>query len=946
MPKGGAPLVTGVSPKEGPPGTRITIRGENLGKDPKDLIDLYICGVNCVLTAEWKSSSKIIARTGPGKGKGDIIVRTNSGGMGSCTVGFKGYFVQIGPLQDSAIWIDESQTVNVRRLHAQLPLFSKDDDDPLGISDEGIHAKYKEDELLELFPEASGNLSLENFSPAWYLLENHHSTSFDDLKAGLAYMKRRATQRSEGPIAFVKSNLSSTLDCLESLDAMYQQFCIDDLRGDAVSSYAVLLMQAKSCADGLFQEVLGRKDKADSTRNALSVLQRFKFLFYLPLNIDRNIKKGDYSLVINDYVRARSLFADTQVQVFKRVYTDVESRINTFRDMLHTKLLELPTPLEEQKKLIRYLMSLGCEGDPAWECLVNQQKWLIGILTKCKDDHLQEEANSLADGDGGNIAKSPLAVPQGKGRDTNSSVKSTSDQTGWKSGTPQKILFVEELTNLMLDNIPDFWKLGQAYFSGSLFVNTKETSDKQYKADTSKHSKFKQMVTDLISLFSNLVRAAFLPESLENIPKETRDTYGTWPAPCSDIPGGWLPSSVRHVRFCVNSLSFLDLPGDSPLLIQDLALDIRTNCMFTLLKQAIADVKQLYTKETWVVDTDDESGGTTQLPALFENIVNEAIHHLHEVVVQNKSGEPEIFAQRTIQKDATALCTQLLQAFSPCLHKLAFDPPEISNKKFKGGKKVISPEDTTAPILEDRIPPLDKRLIIMLSNCNHTLVRVIPRLVENLNKHGYVEMEKALRNDNEEKTNISNLQKADLKQGYQAAKDTYVDLDDSLFEAYVEEKSNPIVGAIEQNMYRGGFEWKTCKKPTGVRNYVKEMIMKMIEVHAEVFAVSPVFVTRVTQKVIEAVSEELTRLIQCVTEHGPYSPIQARLELLALQETVNVYLTPHASTCYKDALNDLPVLKPEHKKLQEELLNKFKSQMKFQLMCFYGDSVMRTSSVA
>ncbi|XP_048748841.2 exocyst complex component 2-like isoform X2 [Ostrea edulis] len=945
MPKGGFPLVTGVSPKEGPPGTRITIRGENLGTDPKDLVGLNICGVNCVLTAEWKSSSKIIARSGPGKGKGDVTVITKSGGVGSCTVGFKGYFVQIGPLQESAIWIDESQTVNVRRLHTQLPLFSKDDDDPLGISDEGIHAKYKEEELLDIFPEASGNLSLENFSAAWYLLENHHSTSFDDLKAGLSYMKRRASHRSEGPIAFVKSNLSSTLDCLESLDAMYQQFCIDDLRGDSVNSYAVLLMQAKSCADGLFQEVLGRKDKADSTRNALSVLQRFKFLFYLPLNIDRNIKRGDYSLVINDYVRARSLFADTQVQVFRRVYSDVESRINTFRDMLQTKLLQLPTPLEEQKKLIRYLISLGCEGDPAWECLVNQQKWLIGILTKCKDDHIQEETTSLAEGES-SIAKSPVAVAQGRGRDTNSSFKSTSDQTGWKSGTPQKILFVEELTNLMLDNIPDFWKLGQAYFSGSLFINTKETSDKHYKVDTSKHSQFKQMVTDLISLFSNLVRAAFLPESLENIAQETREGYGKWPAPCSDIPGGWLPSSVRHVRFCVNSLSFLDLPGDSPILIRDLALDIRTNCMFTLLKQAIADVKQLHTKEMWVVDTDDESGGTTQLPALFENIVNEAIQHLHEVVVQNKTGEPEIFALRTIQKDATALCTQLLQAFSPCLHKLAFDPPEITSKKFRGGKKVISPEETSSPAVDDRIPPLDKRLIIMLSNCNHTMVRVIPRLVENLNKHGYVEMEKAVRSDSEENTISSYIRTADLRQGYQAARDTYEDLDDSLFEAYVEEKSNPIVGAIEQNMYRGGFEWKTCKKPTGVRNYIKEMIMKMIEVHAEVFAVSPVFVTRVTQKVIEAVSEELTRLIQCVTEHGPYSPAQARLELLALQETVNVYLTPHASSCYKDALNELPVLKPEHKKLQEELLNKFKSQMKFQLMCFYGDSVLRTSSVA
>lgn len=48
---------------------------------------------------------------------------------------------------------------------------------------------------------------------------------------------------------------------------------------------------ASDTADTLFQEVLGRKDKADSTRNALNVLQRFKFLFSLPLNIERNIQK-------------------------------------------------------------------------------------------------------------------------------------------------------------------------------------------------------------------------------------------------------------------------------------------------------------------------------------------------------------------------------------------------------------------------------------------------------------------------------------------------------------------------------------------------------------------------------------------------------------------------------------------------------------------------------
>lgn len=35
---GPPPVVTGISPKEGPPGTRVTIRGEFLGTNATDLI--------------------------------------------------------------------------------------------------------------------------------------------------------------------------------------------------------------------------------------------------------------------------------------------------------------------------------------------------------------------------------------------------------------------------------------------------------------------------------------------------------------------------------------------------------------------------------------------------------------------------------------------------------------------------------------------------------------------------------------------------------------------------------------------------------------------------------------------------------------------------------------------------------------------------------------------
>lgn len=50
-------------------------------------------------------------------------------------------------------------------------------------------------------------------------------------------------------------------------------------------------------ADRLFKEVLSRKDRADATRNALSVLTRFRFIFFLAESIDENMVKVSYYLL-------------------------------------------------------------------------------------------------------------------------------------------------------------------------------------------------------------------------------------------------------------------------------------------------------------------------------------------------------------------------------------------------------------------------------------------------------------------------------------------------------------------------------------------------------------------------------------------------------------------------------------------------------------------------
>lgn len=181
------------------------------------MIGVQICGGDC--SFEWQSKNKIVARTGINgvKGKGDVIVTTLSGGPGSCTVQFRTYMETIGPLKESAVWVEESPIQSLawgRRTMATSGYHTQDD--PLGLSIEGNDKKFPED-LREIFPENSGDLSRENFSPCWFLLENHHATSFEDLRAGYSYLKRKVEGQKEGQLSFLKTHVGAVIDQLDTM---------------------------------------------------------------------------------------------------------------------------------------------------------------------------------------------------------------------------------------------------------------------------------------------------------------------------------------------------------------------------------------------------------------------------------------------------------------------------------------------------------------------------------------------------------------------------------------------------------------------------------------------------------------------------------------------------------------------------------------------------------
>uniref|UniRef100_A0A8C6SBE8 Exocyst complex component 2 n=1 Tax=Neogobius melanostomus TaxID=47308 RepID=A0A8C6SBE8_9GOBI len=884
------PLVTGISPKEGPAWTKVTIRGENLGTGPADLIGLSICGHNCLLTAEWMSASKIVCRVGPAKDdKGEIIVTTKSGGLGTSTVSFKLLKPErIGILDQSAVWVDEMNYYDLRtnRNKGISPL-SLRPSNPLGIDiDKG---KIPQKDMEQTFPGMSGDFTSENFSATWYLMENHSGTSFEQLKSAANNLKKQANKKNEGSLAYVKGGLSTFFEAQDALAAIHQRLESDGterVEGSMTQRLENILNRASDTADTLFQEVLGRKDKADSTRNALNVLQRFKFLFNLPFNIERNIQKGDYDVVINDYEKAKSLFGNTEVPVFKKVYSEVETRINSLRTLLLEKLLQTPSTLHDQKRYIRYLSDLHAPGDPAWQCIYAQHKWILQLMQSCRDEFISGQRGDLSktlelEGDTRSSALSRLSHTSSLKR--GGSLRTPRPST-WRFETPQPVQFVEKLADVVIGQLPNFWKLWISYVNGSLFSETGEKSgqvEKSKKNARQRQNDFKKMIEEVTHRLVKLIRGALLSGTL---PPNEQSLYGGWENK-TDLTGQWMTQIIHIVRGCHEALSALEIPNDLLQVLQDLLLDLRVQCLVVTLLHTTEDVKTLAEKEDWIVDNE----GITSLPSQFEHCMVQMLQSLKEPL-EIKPGEIN--------------CVDInIKPISMFLSNIAVD---------------LSSPDRFSAIQEDFSSTAEQRLLIILSNCQYLERHTFLNLADHFEKHGFTGTEKI--------TRVS----------VQAVRE----LDRKLFDAYIERRADPIAGALEPGIYAGYFDWRDCQAPTGVRNYLKEALINVIAVHAEVFTVSKDLVPRVLSTIVESVADEMCRLMQCVSSFSKNGALQARLEICALRDAIAAYINSKSNVSFKQALDTLPPLHSgADKKLLEELLNKFKSSMQLQLTCFQPSSV-------
>lgn len=72
--------------------------------------------------------------------------------MGTSTVQFRAYMETIGPMKESAVWVEESPLQNFAFGRRSMAPTGYTQDDPLGLSIEGNDKKFPED-IREIFKE-------------------------------------------------------------------------------------------------------------------------------------------------------------------------------------------------------------------------------------------------------------------------------------------------------------------------------------------------------------------------------------------------------------------------------------------------------------------------------------------------------------------------------------------------------------------------------------------------------------------------------------------------------------------------------------------------------------------------------------------------------------------------------------------------------------------------
>lgn len=491
----------------------------------------------------------------------------------------------------------------------------------------------------------------------------------------------------------------------------------------------------------------------------------------------------------------------------------MDRRVLDIRRQLHTKILHMPQSVDRQKKFVKALIALEAQQigssvadelthvDPAWDAIESRAHFLEHTLKVTFEQFTAKDAAQ---------AQQQHSQPI-KTRDPNQQ--------------PNRVQFCEEICEIAAEQMPDLWRLGQAYFSGEL-RGTNEP----------KPGNFKRIILTAIEQFCAYIRAAVLSGSgsktslFSAVAATTTITANiSWPNNTAAsivqfVP--WLPHCLRYLRLAYATLIGLDLPSEVLDIIQKVIDQIRLYCLTTVFKKTLEKVKHLEAAETWVMCV-PEFPGATGLPGHLEKLVVDMLAEGQSTCLAPEMRETVILEpQSEGLREISKRFQDILDAFTSVIESLAIQPDEmhqmgvsqmlgfpnspaaLNSSVTAGGAGKGGPGVGLADSerVWETVNGWEQRLLCCMANCAFSNKMFFNHLGTLFERYGYP------------------VPKMAIGMG----RSTVMQLFGTLLETYVEQKSDPLVGTIEPSMYIGRFQWDAVPHTGKLRPYAHECLDNLV----------------------------------------------------------------------------------------------------------------------
>ncbi|VDM15773.1 unnamed protein product [Hydatigera taeniaeformis] len=672
--------VTGISPIEGVPGTKLTLRGEHFGQSALDLTHVFVGGIDVSPSARWFSPRKLSVITPLGTGELEIVVVTRSGGIGTSeltyiqNVGQKIGIVPstlTGPQEPVSYWPEDER----RRCPAIIERGSGTRQESGGdvvdasLAATGLPAAelahlgipLSDTALMKIYPSGGSVLLSEpDFDPLLFLLKYYKNASFEDLvMARNNFSRSIAASGGHDSSHVIKNNLYLIFRCLEGLEDLRNEMKKSNVSGNYEYRSSALML-----ATGLDSEAL------------VYGSQRFLSVSTVLLGQKTRSKIGEGTVE----TRLEKKLTDSWNQgydLFKDVLRCREAA-NSARNVLNIMerfsfLFRLPESIRKTVKQGEYNLAISDYKRAkalfsTSDCGAFQRVFaeIENVVAQFRDTLKSELLEVPIDVDEAmkrikcleqlDVDYDPYWIcaeafknwlveqlrsfqkPCQEETKVTSSFQSETPKTSSQSpldstvkgrtcNQQMAVQLVKQACNLLSTQCVQFWRLQAVCLAASSKSNPAVLE--RLDSSQSLQTKYQTMNLELVHLLANCIREAVLQ-----------------PAPIGTLDAvfsGWASTCVQEFRNCCLSLPLDIVPRDAQAVLRRLSYDLRRHAVRDVLRSSQAATESLHFKENWEVEVTDTGGSITQLPLTYENVVSETLSRCKTLMSPRTSLENSLF---------------------------------------------------------------------------------------------------------------------------------------------------------------------------------------------------------------------------------------------------------------------------------------------------------------